>query len=379
MMRVIHYIPSIDRTWGGTSTYMQMLAKPLGKLADVHILTHRSEHPLAMANCQVHFIPRYRPFSSVWRKSVSTVLDSVHPDVVHVNCCWTPDCAALQRLAQKRGYRVVLTPHGMLEPWIVRRHYLTRKLPALWLYQQSAILNADCIQATAESEKANLLQLSFIKHARSNRQICAVSGSPRIQVVRLGIDTDDIELKTSWHKRKQILFLSRVHVKKGINYLIEAAHQLRDELQGYRIVVAGEGDASYVDMLKMQIKAQKLDGIIQLVGGVYGEQKWTLLRESDFFVLPTNSENFGLAIAESLASGTPVITTVGTPWSDLNSASCGAWIEIGTEPLVDCLRRFLSLTSDDLQQMGRNGRQLIETKYSAMAMAKEMIEMYGNL
>ena len=349
---------------GGISTYMQVLAKPLGTMAEVHIMTHASENPLPMENCKVHDIPRYRPFSGVWKKAVVDLLDSVRPDIVHVNCCWTPDCAMIQRLAQKRGYKVVLTPHGMLEPWIIKRHYWTRKVPALWLYQKAAVQRADCVQATAESERDNLLKLGY---------------NSNIKVVRLGIDAESIEMKRSWKKSRQILFLSRVHVKKGINFLVEAADVLRNELQGYKILVAGEGDADYVEAMKRMICDRGLQDIVQLIGGVYGDEKWRLFQTSDFFVLPTHSENFGLAIAESLASGTPVITTVGTPWSDLNSSEAGAWIEIGTEPLVETLRRFLDLSEDELETMGRNGRKLIETKYSAHVMAEQMMEVYNGL
>lgn len=363
-MKIIHYIPSIDRMAGGISTYMQVLAKPLGTMAEVHIMTHASENPLPMENCKVHDIPRYRPFSSVWKKAVVDLLDSVRPDIVHVNCCWTPDCAMIQQLAQKRGYKVVLTPHGMLEPWIIKRHYWTRKVPALWLYQKAAVQRADCVQATAESERDNLLKLGY---------------NSNIKVVRLGIDAESIEMKRSWKKSRQILFLSRVHVKKGINFLVEAADVLRNELQGYKILVAGEGDADYVEAMKRMICDRGLQDIVQLIGGVYGDEKWRLFQTSDFFVLPTHSENFGLAIAESLASGTPVITTVGTPWSDLNSSEAGAWIKIGTEPLVETLRRFLSLSEDELETMGRNGRKLIETKYSAHVMAEQMMEVYKSV
>lgn len=362
-MRIIHYIPSIDRTAGGTSTYMQLLAKELGKIAEVHILTHESEMPLPMENCRVHIIPSWSIATS-WKHNILTLLREIKPDVVHVNCCWMPACAAVQRVAQRQGYKVVLTPHGMLEPWIVKRHYLTRKLPALWLYQREAVRKADCLQATAESEKENLLKLGY------NRNI---------KVVRLGIDAEGIEMKRSWQKTRKILFLSRVHVKKGINYLVEAAAQLREELQGYKIIVAGEGDGEYVSSLKKQIVDLGLQDKIELIGGVYGEQKWKLFRQADFFVLPTHSENFGLAIAEALASGTPVITTEGTPWSDLNTSHSGAWIEIGAQPLVDTLRRFLSLSDEDLEEMGKNGRKLIETRYSAKVMAQEMMRVYQTL
>lgn len=363
-MKIIHYIPSIDRSWGGTSTYMQLLVKPLGEMAEVHVITHASDNPLPMENCEVHFIPRYRPFSRGWKRAVAGVMEKVKPDVVHVNCCWTPDCAMVQRLAQKMGFRAVLSPHGMLEPWIVRRHYLTRKLPALMLYQRAAVQKADCLLATAESERDNLLKLGY---------------NLNVRVVRLGIDADGIAMKKSWQRTGQILFLSRVHPKKGIHFLIEAAAELRAELQGHRIVVAGEGEADYVSALKHQIRDLGLQDVVELVGGVYDAEKWRLFQTSDFFVLPTHSENFGLAIAEALASGTPVVTTVGTPWSDLNACCAGAWIGIGTKPLAETLRRFLTLSEEELETMGRNGRKLIERKYSARAMAEQMMEVYREL
>ena len=363
-MKVIHYIPSIDRTAGGTSTYMQVLAKGLGELAEVHIITHASENPLPIENCMIHNVSGYNPLNGRFKKEVVGLLDEIKPDIVHVNCCWLPVCAAIQYIAQKRGLKVVLTPHGMLEPWIVKRHYWTRKLPALMLYQKAAVQKADCIQSTAESERDNLMTLGY---------------NSNIRIVKLGIDAESITMKTSWKKNKQLLFLSRVHVKKGISFLIEAADILREELQGYKILVAGEGDADYITTLKQQIVDKGLQEIIQLIGGVYGDEKWRLFQSSDFFVLPTHSENFGLAIAESLASGTPVITTVGTPWNDLNSSNSGAWIEIGTQPLVETLRRFLSLSDEELETMGKNGRKLIETKYSAKVMAEEMMEVYEEI
>lgn len=363
-MKIIHYIPSIDRIAGGTSTYMQVLGKELGKLAEVHIITHASENPLPISNCEIHNVSVYNPINSRFKNEVSKLFDVIKPDLVHVNCCWMPACAFVQQMAQKRNIKVVLTPHGMLEPWIIKRHYWTRKLPALLLYQKAAIQNADCLQATAESEKENLLKLGY---------------NSNIKIVKLGIDVESIIMKISWKKNKQLLFLSRVHVKKGINYLIEAADILRDDLQGYKILVAGEGDADYVASLMQQIMDKGLQDIIQLIGGVYGNKKWELFQTSDFFVLPTHSENFGLAIAESLASGTPVITTVGTPWNDLNSSNSGAWIEIGTQPLVETLRRFLSLSDGELEAMGKNGRKLIETKYSAKVMAEEMMKVYDSL
>ena len=116
--------------------------------------------------------------------------------------------------------------------------------------------------------------------------------------------------------------------------------------------------------------------MISFCGGVYGEKKWELFRQADLFILPTYSENFGIVVAEALASGTPVITTKGTPWQELETEHCGWWTEIGSKPTIKALKSFLACTEKELEQMGTNGRQLIERKYSAKKMAEDMITLY---
>lgn len=270
----------------------------------------------------------------------------------------------LQRWAQSCGHKVVLTPHGMLEPWIMQRHYWTRKFPALLLYQKSAVVRAERLHATAESEKENLLALGY---------------NNKISVIANGVDVDSIEMKTSWKRNKEILFLSRVHVKKGINFLIEAVAELKSELHGYTVRIAGEGEESYINELKRRASDLGIADIIRFEGGVYGDRKWELFRRADLFVLPTHSENFGIVVAEALASGTPVVTTEGTPWSDLHDYGCGWWTAVGTEPMVAALRSFLGLSEEELEAKGRNGRRLVEEKYSERKVAEEFVEMYNNM
>ena len=363
MMRILHYIPSIDRAAGGTTFYMQQLSKKLGKLVELHVATHKSGDAIPLKKSILHYISGTAN-SFGMQKSWLALLDELHPDVVHVNCCWLPGCALTVLSAKKRGYKVVLTTHGMLEPWIIRRHYWTRKLPALLLYQRRAVSRADCIHATAESERQNLLKLGY---------------NSNIQVIANGIDVDEIVMKQSWKRRREILFLSRIHVKKGINYLLEAVAQLRNELNGYTIRIAGEGDAAYINELKQQANILGISEMICFEGGVYGDKKWELYRNADIFVLPTHSENFGIVVAEALACGTPVITTNGTPWQELTTERCGWWNEIGTAPLVAALRAFLAIDDIALEAMGRRGRALVEHRYSVVAVAAAMKALYSSV
>lgn len=362
-MRIIHYISSLDRAAGGTAAYMQLLAKELGKLVELHIITFNTKDPLPLENCEIHEVT-YFSKRKLMKKECEELLNKLHPDIVHLNYSWMPGCSYMNSVAKKLGYPTVLTPHGMLEPWILNRHYWTKKLPALLLYEKKVIKQANIIHSTAESEKENLMRLGYNKN---------------IHVIANGIDIDRIDIKKDWKLHKKILFLSRVHVKKGLNYLIEAVSVLKEEMNGYEVIIAGEGDDNYIEELKTLARNKGVETIVNFIGSIYGDKKWHLYQDADIFILPTHSENFGIVVAESLACGTPVITTDGTPWNELVSYKCGWYTHVGTEATIEALRAAIHTTDQEREQMGRNGRKLVEEKYSVKIIAEEMVKMYERI
>lgn len=369
-MKILHYIPSIDRASGGVGAYMQLLTKELGKLVELHVVTHRSDNELVLENCQLHYISSaWLPWSST-KSEFLALIDELHPDVFHTNCCWLPLSALTSIWAKHAGYKVVYTPHGMLEPWIMKRNYWTKKVSATLLFQRKGLAIADMIHSTADSEKHNLLKLGW------NNDICVIPNCVDIDV----IDENLSEISSRvGEKSKTILFLSRIHVKKGINFLIEAIAELKSQFSGWKIKIAGEGDTKYINELKTLAVKLKVDDLIEFVGGVYGDEKWILYEEASLFVLPTHSENFGIVVAEALACKVPVITTKGTPWYELEEMNCGWWTEVGKEATVAALSSFLSKSEEELAAMGENGRKLIENKYSCRIIAKEFYTMYSKL
>lgn len=362
-MKVIHFVVDIDASSGGVSAYMQLLAKELGKLVDLVVVACRTKTPLPLENCRVRFLPR--PTSEIvqFRDRWLRILREEQPDIVHVNGIWMLQPWIAQRESMRLDIPTCVTVHGMLEPWIIRRHRLLKET-ALLLYQQKALKKAEVLVATAEVEKENILRLHY---------------NPHVEVIPIGINAEDVSLKLSWQRKGKIVFLSRIHVKKGIELLMDAVSGLKRELATSQVIVAGEGNANYVDSLKAYAAKMGIDGIVRFVGSVSHEQKWDLLRDADVLVLPTFSENFGIVVAEALACGTPVITTKGAPWRDLVNWDCGWWIDRDIDHLVEAIKRFMLLNEEELERMGRNGRKLVEEKYSSKRMAAEMLDLYKRL
>lgn len=343
---------------------MQLLAAGLGQLVELHVATHRSEHEVKLENCTLHYLPICRWFPWKTKASFMRLIDDLHPDIFHTNSCWEPLSSFTLFWAKSVGISTVYTTHGMLEPWIMKHNYYRKKWPALHLYQRRALAAADSLIATAERERTHLLEQGY---------------NSEVAIVPNAVDVQAIGMKTSWQLRKQILLLSRLHLVKGIDFLLEAVARLKGELADYQIVIAGDGDTDYINHLKHCAYELGICHLCKFKGGVYGDEKWRLYQESDFLVLPSYTENFGIVVAEALASGTPVITTQGTPWSWLETYGCGLWIEVGVEPLVDALQKMLSMDTQQLACMGRNGHKLVMEHFAVDVVARQMVSLYQNV
>lgn len=361
-MRIIHFIASIDKKDGGTTAFMQLLAENLMAKTHLSIVAGKTLSPIQISGVKVTF---FKPSINAWfatQKEFSRILKAEHPDIVHINGIWTPQNWLFQKEAQRQGIKVVLSPHGMLEPYILNRHPLKKKL-ALALYQNAAIAKADYLHATAASEKENIRKLGYHQS---------------ISVIPNGIDLSEIQEKKDYNSNvKTLLFLSRVHPKKGIELLIKAVSQLPQN--NFKVQIVGEGEEDYINSLKVLTEQEGVANAIEFKGGVYGSKKWELYKNADLFVLPTYSENFGIVIAEALATGIPVITTKGTPWQELETRNCGWWIDLTVDNLRQSISAALNKTPSELKAMGENGKALVYEKYDIKAVASKMVNFYKTI
>lgn len=197
-----------------------------------------------------------------------------------------------------------------------------------------------------------------------------------IAVVPNGIDLPNLGPRPDrGGKMRRVLFLSRVHPKKGIEHLLRAwAHVHRRETD-WQLLIAGPDEVGHRTEMQRLIDHLGLVNVLWL-DAVHGQEKSDLYRAADLFVLPTHAENFGLVVAEALAHELPVVTTRNAPWDGLERHRCGWWIDLSEEALVTALDEAMSLSDAERHAMGARGRAWMERDFTWPAIAKQMHEVY---
>ena len=274
------------------------------------------------------------------------------PNVVHFHGLWQRNYPALAAKAKAASVPVVVSPHGMLEPWALN-HKKWKKLPYFHFIEKRWVSRANCVLATAEPEGARLRELLPTTRIESIPLGLTGDARPDYAAARAALGWRDDE--------RVLLYLSRIHEKKGLDLLISALAATEKEPKTRLIIVGPEEQPAFAQRCRQLAErhAMRLPRIDWL-GPVWGDERFRFFQGADLFCLPTHSENFGLVVLESLQVGTPVLTTTGTPWGAL--AAPGGYI---AEPREDSLQQQLTrffnapaLTADQRQSIADSTRAI---------------------
>ena len=369
--KVVHFISSIDLSSGGPARSMPAIClgiKALGVKCEVHSFasTQPNDKKLRENGIAVSlYSPPKNIIFSLFDKTFLSNIELTHA-VVHLQNIWDPSLHWVANKCKRENIPYIISPRGMLEPWSLSQKRIKKKI-AMWLYQMADLKHASCIHTTAFSE---------MEHVKSLGIKCPIAVIPN------GINVEDYPEKdySINHKgKKRMLFLSRIHPKKGIDLLLRAWSLLPLELLNkWELVIAGEGDKTYsLEDLNEMIKEKFNNLGVIVVGPQYGINKINMYHSADVFVLPTYSENFGMVIAEAMCCGIPVITTSGTPWVELKNKQIGWYIDLSVENLKIALIDAMNRKDDELRFMGRLSRKLILSEYSIEAVTKKYKELYN--
>lgn len=388
-LRIVQIVPSIALIYGGPSQMVLGLSKGLAAQGiEVTVLTTNTngdagqaclDVPLDRAIEQDGYQIRYFRCSPFRRYKFSIDLlrwlsnHATEFDLAHIHALFSPVSTTAAAIARFQRLPYILRPLGTLDPADLQKKRQIKQLYAA-LFERPNLANAAAIHFTSDQEAK--ISERFGTHSRD-------------LVIPLGVNRieDSLPLAPvssaapSGSPTLTLLFMSRIDPKKGLDLLLPALERLLAEGLDFHFVLAGTNpqDPAYESQIRTQIQASPLAAHTTITGFVTGAAKASLLRSVDLFVLPSYYENFGIAVAEAMAAGVPVVISDQVHiWQDIHQAQAG-WIstcEVST--LTDQLRSALQ-SSQERQQRGINARTYALQHYSWDAIAQQMIAAYRQI
>jgi len=307
------------------------------------------------------------PLREALSKSLSAACNNAAGSLVHLHGIWDAASLALALLHKPLDCPLVISPRGMLEPWSLAQRRI-KKHVAMRLWQHGLLAQATVLHATSQMEYEGFRRLGLRNPVAivpngidiPPDDVVAGDGSPHP-----GRD-DDTPLR-------RCVFLSRLHPKKGLPILLHAWNRLRP--QGWSLHIAGASEGGHEREIRDIIRTFGLENVF-LVGDLRGAAKWHFLGDADLFVLPSHSENFGIAVAEAMAVGVPVITTQGTPWQVLRDHQMGWWVPVDEDSILAAMREAMSEPPPRLRARGERARHYVQDTFGWDSIGDRMRACY---
>ena len=371
-MKVLHLVPSVGPTSGGMGTVALALAggqRDGGLDARVWCVDPPAVVAAAAPSGVAVSHPVVGPRRFAWSPRAERIARTIDVDVVHQHGLWTAQ-ARITETVRGRGVPTIVAPHGSLEAYALHRSALKKRI-ALGLFESSNLHAASCLHATTPLELRTFRDFGL----RAPVAILPNAVAPGWLDGR-GDGARFLERHRLEDRRRVMLFLSRIHPIKGLPLLLDGFAANRDRLQNWRLVIAGPDSDGHLAEMERLANRLGLSNDVRFVGPLFDEEKRDAFAAAQLFVLPTHSENFGLVLAEALASGVPVVTTHGAPWPSLEAEGCGWWVACDSRSIGDALVAAGALSPGELRAMGTRGRALIASSYTWPSVTGRTADLY---
>jgi glycosyltransferase involved in cell wall biosynthesis len=306
-------------------------------------------------------------------------------DLVHVHALFSFSSTMAARIARKNSVPYLVRPLGVLNRWGMRNRRRVPKAISVRLVELPILLNAGAIHYTSKAERNEAAEL--------NQQLAEHESAVIPLPIARPEPGDAAAFRARYpalKKHRIILFLSRIDRKKGVELLMDAFVMARNQQKDVALVIAGDGEEEYVNELRAKSeeprtksdeegRSEKGEGEVIWTGHLSGEMKAAALAAADVFVLPSASENFGIAAAESLAAGVPTIVSEEVALSDdIRRYDAGVVVKRDAQQLAGAIGDLLS-DRERASMLATNGRRLAEECYSPEAVGKALVALYSKI
>lgn len=266
------------------------------------------------------------------------------------------------KIAKKNNVPFVISPHGMLEPWHLNDKKLKKSI-YLNLFLKEILKSSKILHAITPLEKENLYQLTNHKN---------IFEIPNFIVF------DDVPKSFSYNNKEEdyLLFLGRLHPKKGLDIIIEAMTKIVDKKIKLKIVGA---ENTYSENIKKKCASLGLLNRVEFTGSVYGDEKYKLFSQAKAFLAPSFSEAIGMVNLEAAACKTPVLTTYNTGLNPAWNSNGGVLINPLVHELVTAINAITSWTTSEREERGLALSNFVLTNYSWEKKGYLWDELYNTL
>jgi glycosyltransferase involved in cell wall biosynthesis len=338
---------------------LRVLTTDAGGFASADRLTADA---IAAAKRELRFPVDYRKksFGAEFSRSMLAAIPRAvrNADLVHISYAYSWSTLAALRACARYGVPAVWTPRGALQGWSERER---KTLKRAW----DAIAIRWCRNGN--------VTLHFTSPAEQTQSAPALPGVPSV-VIPNGVEIPENPIHISVPQGGlRLLYLGRLHPIKALERLLAAMALLDPDVT---LSLHGDGDPAYRAALETQCRRDGLEERVRFHGHADDAAKEAAFRTADILVLASHSENFGMAAAEALARGIPVIASTGTPWQQLEERGCGRCVPNTPEALAEAVR---SLRREDLPAMGERGHAWMREEFSVATIATSMHRLYRSL
>ncbi|MBN4064857.1 glycosyltransferase [Dehalococcoides mccartyi] len=379
-MKVLHVVPSLDRAWGGPVTVVEHLTTALSSHGvQSAVLTgvggRLGNNPITISGVPTTVVTQ-SPFGRIWtghsfgsRRWLNEHVQDF--DVIHIHELWHHLHYYSAKAANLNGIPYVVTPHGELGTWDLKQKQFKKRI-FMALSQRNSLNKSSAIHALTKSEEASIIGQDI---------------SSDIHVIPNGVssinmsDSDTHNIEKIFRELRQgpkILFLGRLHIKKGLDLLFETLNLVLKSDSTATLIIAGPEEDGSGEKLLQRLKQSSIPNIAyKFTGAIPPAEARMALRLSDVYIQPSRSEGFSMSTLEAISEGTPSVITTECNFDEIGSSGAGIVVAPDSIELADAIIKIIT-NPESARTMQSNATKLAQ-KYTWDTVSNQIADLYKSV